>query len=312
MISYRLTADDLAEMRFGCSPLHETVTSLWALRRPERYVLHLPWIQQTRAALAGLAPADIAVLRALLGGHRGWLPDFVSPRPATPLAELTLELAELAAVDPVRAERDVQVLGGPALPAPAALAAVLARYAAVAIEPHWSRMRGVLEADLLYRARLAARDGAAAMLTGLDSRAGWADGTLTLFAGQAHEFDVDVAGRGLWLMPGLFVPQTITPVSADEPPAVSYLARGVGTLWEAVTPRGPAALVALLGSARAGLLAGLDAPASTTELARRHGVTPSAISQHLTVLRNAGLVSAARAGRHVLYGRTALGDQLIG
>ncbi|WP_279339288.1 hypothetical protein [Sphaerisporangium perillae] len=42
MIIYRLGIDDLADMRFACSPLLETVTSLWALRWPERHVLHLP------------------------------------------------------------------------------------------------------------------------------------------------------------------------------------------------------------------------------------------------------------------------------
>jgi Mn-dependent DtxR family transcriptional regulator len=56
----------------------------------------------------------------------------------------------------------------------------------------------------------------------------------------------------------------------------------------------------------------LDGPASTTDLARRLNVTPSAVSQHLAVLRATGLVGRSRAGRVVLYGRTELADRLVG
>ncbi|MEH0933630.1 ArsR/SmtB family transcription factor [Micromonospora psammae] len=52
------------------------------------------------------------------------------------------------------------------------------------------------------------------------------------------------------------------------------------------------------------LLLELEAPASTTELAFRTGLTPGAVSQHLGLLRSAGLVGAARSGRLVLYFRT--------
>ncbi|MFB4263153.1 ArsR/SmtB family transcription factor [Nonomuraea sp. GTA35] len=90
-----------------------------------------------------------------------------------------------------------------------------------------------------------------------------------------------------------------------------YRGRGIGTLWEQPASRPPQALADLIGSARASLLTTLDGPASTTELARRHGVTPGAVSQHLAVLRRAGLVSRARAGRLVLYARTELADLLM-
>ncbi|GGS51343.1 hypothetical protein GCM10010156_07420 [Planobispora rosea] len=69
--------------------------------------------------------------------------------------------------------------------------------------------------------------------------------------------------------------------------------------------------VRLLGRARAELLEALRSPATTTELARALGVTPSAVSQHLGVLRENGLVARERAGRNVLYTATALGVSLI-
>lgn len=317
MITYRLSVDDLADMRFACSPLLEAATSLWALRWPERHVLHLPWIRRTRAALAGADPADLAVLRALVSPERGWLPDFVTPRPDTPLPRVADELARVRATDPAKALADAHAVYGrhdvpEPLLRPAVVADALERYWRLAIEPAWPRMRAVLESDMLHRARVLARDGAAAMLTELDPRVRWEDGDLLLYSGESLDFEASVAGRGFWLVPALFVPQTISPVDPAEPPIVMYRARGIGTLWESAPARPPEALAELIGLPRARLLATLAGPMSTTELARRLGVTPSAVSQHLAVLLRSGLVSRARAGRSVLYARTELADRLSG
>jgi DNA-binding transcriptional ArsR family regulator len=56
----------------------------------------------------------------------------------------------------------------------------------------------------------------------------------------------------------------------------------------------------------------LAEPLPTVEIARRLRVTPSAVSQHLKVLHDTGLVTRARDRRQVLYRRTSLGDQLVG
>jgi DNA-binding transcriptional ArsR family regulator len=58
------------------------------------------------------------------------------------------------------------------------------------------------------------------------------------------------------------------------------------------------------------VLADLDAPRSTTELAQRLALSAASVSQHLAVLRGAGLVDASRVGRVVLYARTPRGDGL--
>lgn len=51
---------------------------------------------------------------------------------------------------------------------------------------------------------------------------------------------------------------------------------------------------------------------STSDLAARFGMTPPAVSRHLSVLQQAGLVSAERQGQRVLYRlrRDALLDAL--
>jgi ArsR family transcriptional regulator, arsenate/arsenite/antimonite-responsive transcriptional repressor len=51
---------------------------------------------------------------------------------------------------------------------------------------------------------------------------------------------------------------------------------------------------------------------STSDLAERFGMSPPAVSRHLSVLQHAGLVSAERQGQRVLYrlNRDALLDAL--
>ena len=63
---------------------------------------------------------------------------------------------------------------------------------------------------------------------------------------------------------------------------------------------------------RARLLGALRSPATTSALARRFGVTPSAVSQHLTVLHRSGLIDRQRRGRTVLYQTSPLGLALLG
>ncbi|WP_371364470.1 ArsR/SmtB family transcription factor [Jatrophihabitans sp. GAS493] len=113
------------------------------------------------------------------------------------------------------------------------------------------------------------------------------------------------------LLPSLFVRYASTPITPQEPPLLMYAARGIGTLWESERTTAPAALEAVLGGVRAGLLNLLASPASSTELALRLGVSPSAVNQHLRPLRDAGLLISARHGRSMLYLRSALGDQLV-
>ena len=93
-------------------------------------------------------------------------------------------------------------------------------------------------------------------------------------------------------------------------PMLAYPARGIGTLWETGAPPSPHALAALIGRTRAAMLTALAEPCSTTALARRLSITPGAVSQHLSVLLDAGMVTRSRVGRSVLYRRTRSGDTL--
>nr|WP_237499873.1 helix-turn-helix domain-containing protein [Streptomyces sp. SID8379] len=96
------------------------------------------------------------------------------------------------------------------------------------------------------------------------------------------------------------------------PPLLSYPARGRATISQTPPPVSDEALTRLLGGPRARLLRLLEEPASTTELAHRLDVTPGAVSQHLSVLYDAGLPTRTRSGRSVRYMRSELGEELCG
>jgi ArsR family transcriptional regulator len=59
---------------------------------------------------------------------------------------------------------------------------------------------------------------------------------------------------------------------------------------------------ALASGPRRAMLAALSPAAlTTTELAERFGISAPAVSRHLSVLENAGLVASRRQGQRVLY-----------
>jgi DNA-binding transcriptional ArsR family regulator len=124
--------------------------------------------------------------------------------------------------------------------------------------------------------------------------------------------DVTLGGRGLLLVPAAFAWPDVWAIN-DPPwqPSIVYAPRGVAELWAPPT-RDRAALEQLLGARRARILLALDRPTSTQELARRLGAGASGVSEHLSVLRGAGLVAGRRDRRQVLYARTRAGETLLG
>ncbi|MFK4101100.1 helix-turn-helix domain-containing protein [Streptomyces sp. NPDC019531] len=178
----------------------------------------------------------------------------------------------------------------------------------------WPRAQSILEADLAHRGRVSAERGTGAMLSDLCHRLNWTGSHLRLstrdFYTQAPWADTSIAGRGLVLLPSLFARGAQPLIDPARPPTLIYPARGSALLSEEAPPITDDALARLLGRPRARILDLLAEPASTTELARRLDVTPGAVSQHLAVLYDAGLLSRTRNGRVVRYARTRLGDEL--
>ncbi|MBD0693029.1 ArsR/SmtB family transcription factor [Streptomyces sp. CBMA123] len=321
----RFTAGDLARMRFVVAPMWEVGPSLRLLRSGLPHAVHGPWAEQVRPRLAALGPA-VSGLLAELVPPSGYVPDFINPAPAGPAPTLGGELAAIRATPAGQVRRDLDRLAaeqgalGPRLRALhtdpeaglARLAEAVEAYWELALAPYWARIRAVLDADVRHRARQAAEHGAERALNDLHAELRWTDGALKL-SRRSRPLPRGTAGPGLLLIPSAFTgPALYTRFAPPDPPQLAYPARGIGGLWRATAPPpGTEALAAVLGRSRTRLLAELAAPASTAELARRTGLSPSAVSQYLTALRDARLVSAHRAGRWVLYARTATAEALL-
>ncbi|WP_370413935.1 DUF5937 family protein [Streptomyces fradiae] len=308
------SAADLAQTRFAVSPMWEVVTSFRLLRNDNPTPLHRSWADQVRPRFqrAGL---DRGRLAALVPPH-GYLADFLNPTPAGPFPTLESELDAIGRAPAEQLARDLDMLGRTGVRAEHVdlerLREEILTYWEIALAPYWARIRGLLEADVFHRARQVAEHGSARVLGELHETVRWDDGTLRLVR-RACALTRDQAGSGLLLIPSAFAwPRVLTRSVAPDPPQLAYPARGIGNLWEPrTTTNATEAVAGVLGRSRALLLAELDTPASTTQLAAAFGLSAAAVSQHLTALRNAGLVTAHRSGRSVLYARTAVADTLL-
>jgi DNA-binding transcriptional ArsR family regulator len=314
---WQVNADTLARSRFVISPLAETFASLRLLHAGtathpgERAWLtaHLPAYRRRLAH----DPTTALLVRVGLG--RAWIADFLAP---TPRYGETFE----AAVDRVRTVSPALAHGHLALshpgPLPAALtgrddlperAADLLTYVwEEAVLPYWDRRRRVLEADVVARSAQVSQGGWAAVLDALRPGTRWlGDNRLQV---NLHEYPPrEISGAEL-----IFVP--VTPkagwVSWEEPERYAVIYPCAGALAEHRGGRtASAALGALLGPARAAVLALLDSPHSTTQLTAVTGQTLGSVGRHLRVLLDAGLVERRRAGRSVLYSRSAAGEVLV-
>ncbi|MFF0246614.1 DUF5937 family protein [Streptosporangium sandarakinum] len=314
-VEWIFAPEDVARIRFAFSPLWELVASLRVIRDPARHSLHLPWARAVRDRVAAL---DMAELFALVP-VRGYLVDFVTPAPETPLPDFAAELDQVRRTPPERAAEEAGWVEGadPRIVARftadpeagvARVADALERYWEAAFAEFWPRVHGLLEADVLRRSRRLAAGGARELFADLHPNVSWRGDRLAVV--RNWEYSAPIGGDGLVLVPTAFYwPDTAAMVEPYQPMLV-YPATGVGTLWTDGPPPAPDALAALLGRTRARILTALGEPATTSALARRMDLTPGAVSQHLTVLAGGGLVTRRRLGREVVYRRSPVGDSL--
>lgn len=318
MIRFEFGVEDLARTHFAISPMLELITALRVLREPGQATMHLPWV---RTAMPVARRLDLATAFAL-APTTGFLPDFLTPPPTTPVASFADELEQVRATDPAQVRAAVrELLAGrrrnralaELLSDPAAglarLADTLEAFWQEALAPHWPRLRATLDADIAYRAQGLTTGGPIRLFGDIHPSVTWTDGRLEVEIYWDASTALD--GRGLILVPSAMQSQRpACIIDAPWQPTLVYPARGVALLWQTGHST-PAALARVLGRTRATLLEALDAPRSTTELAAGLGLSAGGVSAHLIALRDAGLVTAARQGHAVLYARTPVADQLL-
>ena len=322
-----LSAEDLTRVRFTISPLWETVTSVRALQLGTR--MHRPWI--TDATTRILASRDerkqdhLRLLTTLIR-PTGYIADSLTP---TPLRQDTFEagLAAVGAVAPELWVRDLDYLFATGLEEGRMKAVRAIRddpeseiprivdalrwYWETAVEPFWPRLRGMLLADLDYRLALLAEHGIHQVFNTLHPNVRLTPDGIEVTAncdGSHHASP----GNGLILIPSAFVwPRTLVLDVDPFVPTLTYAPRGVGRLWENTREVKDSPVAQLLGHTRAQILAQLDLPMTTTQLACVLDLAAGTINGHLKVMAASGLTDTIRAGREVFYRRADLGEDLL-
>lgn len=330
----RLTAEDLANVRMSSvwGPFNEALMSLPLLRGPRPSLLVDGWRRTAgHQPLEGLAPLVALTPRQMLFdlhtvvGAAPSIGHALERLEAAPAAHLR---AELDWVDPWIggednwARRWRRDLAEGDREARHELVGLLDKYHTSAIEPFWDRLGARLEAERARCARVMAAGGVGELLRGLHPKVVWRPPILDVNPwrdGNLGGRVENLAGRTLLLAPSVFCidrPWLVCDLRDSTAPThlIYPVLRGIddaAPLWTARAAPGRQALARLLGATRASALDAIADGSTTTELARRLGVSPATASHHVGVLRDARLVWSRREGNAVRHHLTDLGAGLL-
>ncbi|MFE9859017.1 winged helix-turn-helix domain-containing protein [Streptomyces sp. NPDC005780] len=321
MLRFEVSVEDLLRSRFALSPALDLCLLLRSLAGQDR-PLPRAWATRLMPAFERLRrETELNAVLALQTPQSG--PNFVAPPPrglnqtwaddlatirATPLEAARHEYAATATGPSGRDPRVHAVLDSPDAVSRIAEAMNQAWHELLAAD--WPQLRAICERDVVHRVGVIGEHGWATTIESLHPGIAWHAGGIEI--GFFRGGTVRLAGDGLLLIPSVFVGHIAAHLEDSWPRTLVYPARGTAALWgEQETVPQPDALTALVGRARARLLLALDAPASTSHLARSLAMAPGAVGDHLAILRGAGLLVRARSGRSVLYRRTPLGEALV-
>lgn len=352
MLRIHFTGADLirTQVAAGPDPLWECVFSLQILRARYGRFAFAEWRTRVRGELRAArracqergtpapGPWRAAGARAThrllpLVPDASYFPDFLTPPEgllgleagieavtATPAARIGHELGILH--DRVGAPEWARELSGRSARPRAALGRMLADYHRLAVAPYWPRILARARTDRAVRTRALHAGGPEALLRTFRPGMRWTPPVLGL---PSHPVDRDLhlGGRGLLLIPSHFCWGRPVPLADPELPPTLVYPMERDPLWldgeraTGAVPPEPPRLARLLGGTRAAVLraVAVAAPtsgATTTGLAARLGVSPSAVSQQTTVLREAGLLTSRRHANCVFHHLTPLGEALLG
>jgi DNA-binding transcriptional ArsR family regulator len=328
VLRMHFTAEDFARIRVASSPdpLWELVMSIHKLRTSTGGLAFQAWRSTALPALAERPKRARELLLRQLVPRRGDFPDFLTPVDAvqgfeqgvqsimtTPSAQLTRDIElisrqrKLPSWAPDLATGERATLDR--------LADSLRTYHDRVISPFWTVVHAHTDADRGLRARAFLDNGVDGLLESFRPVLRWQRPVLE--AEYPVDYDVHLDGRGLLLIPSYFCwhnPVTLIDRSCPVPVLVYPVAHDL-TLTSAYGPFADRdtgrRLGALLGRTRGEILIALTNMHTTGELARRLNLSPPTVSQHTTVLREAGLLTTRRDANRSLHVVSPLGDALL-
>lgn len=328
MLRIYFTAEDIARTRLATAPdpLWELVLSVQMLRGQRGDLLFSGWRRQTANALRRhiLGP-DLRLLMQLCP-EIGYFPDFLNPTEAmkgldhgleavrrTPKAVLRRDMTFLAESKKRQGQplslRAAHLARGEAA-ALDALTRTMNDYYRLAISPHSRVIEKAVGHDRSSRLLAFTEGGVEALLRSMRPMLQWEAGELSV--PQHRDQEIHLGGRGLTLIPSYFcVNQPMTMFDPDLPPVLIYpVPRSPETLASPDNRR-RTALASLVGNTRAAMLEAIGDGGTTTELARKVGVSPASASEHAAIMRAAHLIRSRREGNRMVHELTSLGLSLL-
>ncbi|HEU5469181.1 MAG TPA: winged helix-turn-helix domain-containing protein [Actinophytocola sp.] len=302
-------------------PLWETVLGLYRLSADGTDIpVFADWQRQARAAVreSGLHGA-VGLLRQLVP-KVGYCPDFLTPAEARDGLHAGLEAvrhtpSHRLRTDIAHAARDRELpewahrLGAADRDVLDDLTRALRLVHGAIVQPVWEDVEAVVNVERSMRGAALLEGGVEAMLGSLRPVLRWDRPVLS--ADYPLPLDIRLDGRGLLLIPSFFCwGKPVALVDPALPPVVVYPVEHPPTWLDGIAGR-RTALEALLGRTRAAVLAALITASTSTELATRLGISIASASEHVGVLRNAGLVVSRRSGRVVLHMLTPLAGAVL-
>ncbi|GIF45897.1 helix-turn-helix protein [Asanoa ferruginea] len=310
---------DLARTQLtdGPDPMWEMVNSLQALQSRYRQAELRHWRRDTAQVLRGRGlAAPVRHKLFALAPHAAYFPDLITPLEgalgleagidavlSTPRQRIVAELDQLrpartAPLEDLRSGRaaDLHAWGE-----------LLRSYYRSAVDPVGEQIAAAVDRDLATRRAAVHTGGVEGLLSSFDPLMRWSYPVLEL-PNHPSGRDVHLEGRGLRLIPSYFCRvHPLTVFDASLPQVVVYPIRHHAA--SGVNSR--QALSRLLGETRAAVLISIHQGCGTGALAQRVGISAPAVSHHIGVLRDAGLVTSSRSGTGVRHTRSRLGDALI-
>ena len=258
-----------------------------------------------------------------LAPPKGYSPDFLTPEIGadgiqggldalrhTPAATFRRDLSLLSDHQPGAGRRFTALADGEKS-AVLNLAGAIERYYETALGPYWMQIRAAVGATRVSHAKEVASGGLERLFGGLHPNVRWRRPVLELH-GFTVDRDLHLGGKGLRLIPSFFCRRHPTVLRDPDLPTVLVYPIDTGLAGLAPARRGTdSPLAALVGRTRAAILEATADGCTTTELARRLGISPATASHHASVLRDAGLITTIRIGTSVLHTLHPRGEMLV-
>ncbi|QNE20269.1 winged helix-turn-helix transcriptional regulator [Kribbella qitaiheensis] len=316
MILIEFTPDDLTRVVFPPEPEPLWETALAARALGDRAIP--PVARRWRRQAVPLIRPSMRPLFKLIA-PAGQFPDFLTPEVPSPGLDAAIEVLMDAPVDLIQdelgpwlaAETDQFMQGLLAGKAGSrrALGNAVRVFHQEVLGPVAAELERQYAADLAIRARSLLHGGIERMLAGLHPDIIWTSPNLIACAlDSKRHYEAHLNGRGLMLYPSSLTAECLV---LDMPGRRPVLVYPCAELPLPDTDDTADALADLLGRTRASVLRALTASASTTQLARRTGISLASASEHARALRNAGLITTHRTAGTAHHSLTPTAHHLL-